>query len=41
MSCKYFILFKSNDSEIHDDNENQIVVGSSKSYIIIKYNNQI
>jgi FkbM family methyltransferase len=38
MSCKYFILFKSNDSEIHDDNENQIVVGSSKSYILPKNN---
>jgi FkbM family methyltransferase len=38
MSCKYFILFKSNDSEIHHDHENQIVVGSSKSYILPKNN---
>ncbi len=38
MSCKYFILCKSNDTSINDDNETQIISINSKSYILPKSN---
>jgi len=38
MNCKYFILCKSNDTSINDDNETQIISINSKSYILPKSN---
>ena len=38
MSCKYFILCKSNDVCINDDNENQVISINSKNYLLPKSN---
>ena len=38
MNCKYFILCKSSDKNINDENETQIISINSRSYILPKSN---